>query len=137
MKKMLIIAVIIALTAISGIAFAEDLVQIPVTKEALVGTWVGKWDRGYTVRGIPLSGEVKIIFNNTDSFHYASSNKKFKGKITNISSEKIKLTNGKSRTDSYKMYKDANGNLVLKGTYSDTGQGQESIMGEIVVKKKP
>ena len=137
MKKILIIAVIIALTAISGIACVEDLVQIPVTKEALVGTWVGKWDRGYTVRGKPLSGDVEIIFNNTDSFHYASSNKKFTGKITNISSEKIKLTNGKSRTDSYKMYKDASGNLVLKGTYSDTGQGQESIMGEIVVKKKP
>ncbi len=52
MKKILIIAVIIALTAISGIAFAEDLVQIPVTKEALVGTWVGKWDRGYNTKRV-------------------------------------------------------------------------------------
>ena len=75
---------------------------------------------GVHKKRVRRSGEVEIIFNNTDSFDYASSNKKFTGKITNISSEKIKLTDGKSRTDSYKMYKDANGNLVLKGTYSDT-----------------
>ncbi len=137
MKKILIIAVIIALTAISGIAFAEDLVQIPVAKEALVGTWVGEWDEGYNVKGKHLSGEVEIIFNNTDSFDYASSKKKFTGKIVDISSEKIELTDGKSRTDSYKMYKDANGNLVLKGTYSDTSPSKGFKRGEIIVKKKP
>ncbi len=137
MKKILIIAVIIALTAISGIAFAEDLVQIPVTKEALVGTWVGEWDRGYNKKRVRRSGEVEIIFNNTDSFDYASSEEKFTGKIANISSEKIELTDGKSRTDSYKMYKDANGNLVLKGTYSGTSPSEGFKRGEIVVKKKP
>ena len=59
MKKILIIAVIIALTAISGIAFAEDLVQIPVTKEALVGTWVGEWDRGYTRKGFAVPVKLR------------------------------------------------------------------------------
>ena len=136
MEKILIIAVIIAL-AISGIAFAEDLVQIPVTKEALVGIWVGKWDRGYDAKRNRHSGEVEIIFYNTDSFDYASSKQKFTGKIKNISAEKIELTDGKSRTDSYKMYKDANGVLVLKGTYFETSTRQVSRMGEIVVKKKP
>jgi len=72
-RKILTIAVIIALTTISGIVFAEDLVQIPITKEALVGTCVGEWDRGYTKKGQRLSGEVEIIFNNTDSFDYPSS----------------------------------------------------------------
>ena len=137
MKKILTIAVIIALTAISGIAFAEDLVQIPITREALVGTWVGEWDRGYNKKGMRLSGAVEMIFNNTDSFEYASSGQKFTGKIANISPDKIELTDGKFRTDSYKMYKDAHGNLVLKGTYSDTSPGHESKMGTIVVKKKP
>ena len=137
MKKILTIAVIIALTAISGIVFAEDLVQIPITKEALVGTWVGEWDRGFNAKGQRISGVVEIVFSNTDSFDYASSGLKFTGKIAKLSPDKIELTDGKFRTDSYKMYKDAHGNLVLKGTYSDTSPGHESKMGTIVVKKKP
>ena len=137
MKKILTIAVVIALTAISGIAFAEDLVQIPITKEALVGTWVGEWDRGYNAKGQRISGAVEIVFSNTDSFEYASSGQKFTGKIANLSTEKIELTDGKYRTDIYKMFKDAKGNLVLKGTYSDTSPGERSKTGEIVVKKKP
>jgi len=120
------ILAIIACLITSSIAFAGgEFEKIPITEEAIIGKWEAEWKAGND------SGTMVLTINDIESISYRVKSNisgtiwKFKNKIQKFDARGIECGKcNKTITDTYELFRDKQGNLILKGDVKIVPLGQ-------------
>jgi hypothetical protein len=101
----------------NSIVLAESkLEKIPITEETVIGKWEAEWKTGKD------SGTILLTINDTESINYRVKSNvsgkiwKFKNRIQKFDRAGIECGKcNKTITDTYELFKDEQGKLLLKG----------------------
>lgn len=109
-------ALIVYLIANSIVLAEGKLEKIPITEKAIIGKWEAEWKTGND------SGTMLITINNTESIHYRVKSNisgniwKFTNRIQKFDATGLECGQcNKTITDTYELFRDEHGNLILKG----------------------
>ncbi len=122
----MIAAVIFAYLITNSIVLAgSKLEKIPITEETVVGKWEAEWKTGKD------SGMMLLTINDTEFIHYRVKSNvsgkiwKFKTRIQKFDRAGIECGEcNKTITDTYELFRDEQGSLILKGDCKITPLGE-------------
>jgi len=103
----------------------SKLEKIPITEETVVGKWEAEWKTGKD------SGTMLLTIDDTESINYRVKSNvsgniwKFKHRIQKFGPHGIECGKcDKTITDTYELFRDEQGNLILKGDCKITPLGE-------------
>jgi len=126
MKQFAFLAILIFFIIANTIVHAgSELEKIPITEEAIVGQWAAEWKTGND------SGTMVLTINDTESISYRVKSNisgniwKFKNQIQKFDASGIECGQCKKTiTDTYELFRDKQGSLILKGDVKIVPLGQ-------------